>query len=394
MQLIHGSGGVQCYVAAKVKWLESHGWHVVVISSCSPKSKRACLLGTLNRFIPYGNVFTSVHPHELPICVVKRQLQKMIGTIGFIEEGEEVIVETWDSSTAMWGELLAKRIRARHLFWTANERYRLPGQRYEEKIEFYKYKMDRGEILTGYPLINYLFEGYYKYKESDVLHFYITEDPIQDVYCASVDTLTKADWNICYIGRDAKPYVPNIIKGIEMFAKNHEDKQIQFIIVGKVSTRRKLLNSIKCPNVSIIELGDLYPLPRQLYQKVDVVIAGSGSARHSVDEGAIVISTDTKTLQSNGILGYDTQSSIYAEGKENEMTFESALERALVLQEWKNQDFIWKKTPGIDDSMAIQDIIVAHATKELNYYDENKLLLGKIKIKALLRAIIMNVIRK
>lgn len=385
LQIIHGSGGVQCYVAAKAKWLEDNGWHVVVISSCNPRTKRKCQIDSLNRYISQGNVFTGFHPHDLPKCIVKKQLKKMTKTIGPIKAGEDAIVESWDSRTAMWGELLASRIHGRHLFWTANEIYRGGNKKYEEKMDFFKFKMDRGEILTAVPIVNYLFEGYYTYKESDFTPFIETEDPIQDVKYNQVDSIKKKDWNICYIGRDTKPYVSNVFKGVEEFSKMHLDKQVQFIVVGKVIEQRTLLESINSPNLTIVELGDLYPLPRQLYQKVDVVIAGSGAARHSVDEGALVISTDTATLQSHGLLGYDTQSSIYSETNEQNYTFAEALERALVTQDWRKKDFVWTKQPGMAQCMENQERIISNAAPTLEYYADDKLLKdGRIQLEFVL----------
>lgn len=387
LQLIHGSGGVQCYVAAKAKWLEDNGWHVVVISSCHPQTKQKCLIASLNKYISQGNVFTRFHPHELPKCIVKKQLRKMIKTIGPIKAGEDAIVESWDCETALWGELLSSRIHGRHLFWTANEIFR-GDKKYAEKMDYFKFKMDRGEILTDITTVNYLFEGYYTYKESDFIPFIETEDPIQDVKYEQVDTLQKKDWNICYIGRDKKPYVPNVFKGVEEFSKMHLNKQVQFIVVGKVIEQRALLDSISSPNLSIVELGDLYPLPRQLYQKIDVIIAGSGAARHSVDEGALVISTDTNTLQSHGLLGYDTQSSIYSETNEPNYSFAEALERALVTQDWHKKDLVWTKMPGVGETMEIQDKIVSKASPDLKYYDEIKLLQGDKKYFLFIKTVV------
>ena len=377
LQRVIGSGGVQCYIAAKTRYLEENGWHVVVIGDNNPNTPQLCMLPYLNKFIPNGNLYTYEHPDKLPYWLVNRVTRKMCETVGHVAAGEEVLIESWNSSTAMWGELLAKRLHGRHLFWTANEYYRTPGNQYEPQMDFYLFKMRRGEILTSIDCVNRLFAGYKQYAKGDFIEFYMTEDPIQDVHFDKVDNLEKKDWNICYIGRSNKPYVPNIIKGVVDFANRHQDLQVQLILVGDASSQNELLNAIKCENLIITKLGNLFPIPR----KVDVVIAGSGSARHSVDEGALVVSTDVDTCRSHGILGYDTLDSISAQNPNADdlldLSFEDALERALITKEWLNKPFVWKKMPGIKECIKRQKDIISKATSDLEYYNERKLLSGK-----------------
>lgn len=380
---ITGSGGVQCYVAAKSKYLETQGWHVVVISGNTPKTKGRCIISSLNRFLPNGNPYQGLHPCFIPKFMVKRALKRYLNVIGPVNKDDEVVVESWNSPTALWGELIASRLHGRHMFWTANEHFRKYGedidQCYEEKIDFYMFKMDRGEILTRMETANRLFVGYRVYKEGEVMDSFITEDPIQDVDSPAIDAIIKADWNICYIGRSNKPYVHNIFKDVGVFASKFPEKTVQFIIVGKVEHNRDVLSEISnVGNLKVIELGDLYPLPRSLYSKVDVVIAGSGSARHSMDEGALVITADSWYCNSHGILGYDTNDSVQKEDRADalDMTFEEALVRALVEKKWQSQESKWIKSPGIAECSKRQFEVIAHAAPELKYYDEKLLLEG------------------
>ena len=388
LSYITGSGGVQCYVAAKAKFLEEHGWHVVVISDNIPNSKERCLISSLNKFLQNGNPYQGYHPCDIPHFMVRLAIKRYMEVIGPISDEDEAIVESWNSPTALWGELIAKQIHAKHMFLTANEYYRNPNQCYEKKIDFFMFKMDRGELFTDQNSANRLFVNYRTYKKGDFIEAFLSEDPVQDIDNSSVNKITDADWNICYIGRANKSYVPNIYNGVKEFALQHQDKSIQFIIVGEATERKQLLNSIKLPNLIVIELGDLYPLPKDLFKKVDVVIAGSGSARHSADEGALVILADPETNSSHGILGYDTNESIYAD-KENYLnfTFSQALERALVDMTWKSQPYRWKKSLGTEECTNIQFQIINHSSSDLNYYDEKTILCGDIKIVVVLRII-------
>lgn len=391
LSYITSSGGVQCYTAAKARYLEADGWHVVVISDNDPKANERCLISALDKYLPNGNPYQKLHACHVPMRMVKKALERYLEVIGHIEKDDEVIVESYDDKTALWGELLASRIHGRHMFWTANEHYRFPYQCYKEKIDFFMFKMDRGEILASINGANKLFKGYRTYEEGDFLESFITEDPVLDIDNPVVNSIVKTDWNICYIGRSNKHYVPNIFEGVGRFAVNHPDKIIQFLVVGEVIDNKDALESIKnIDNLKVIELGDLYPLPRSLYSKIDVVIAGSGSARHSMDEGVLVITADVFMMNSHGLLGYDTNESIEKEEGSMDLTFDEALERALVEKIWMQQENKWIKNPGIKDCTERQFEIIKNASPELNYYDEKKLLEGKIDYYGLLTRAYVN----
>lgn len=398
LSYIHGSGGVQCYVAAKAKYLEEQGWHVVVISSNLPNTKKLCLIPYLNKYIHNGIPYLGYHPHQLPRYFVNKTLSLMVDAIGGVEDADEFIVESWNCQSALWGELLASKIHGRHMFWTANEHYRGRGMCYEEKIRFFLFKMERGELFASVQTANRLFEGYRCYRDGDILECPIAEDPIQDVIVPEVDCIKKADWNICYIGRSIKPYVPNIYQGVMEFASRHKDKTIQLILLGEVEQpQRALVDSINVPNLKIVELGNLYPIPRILYSKIDVVIAGSGSARHSADAGALVITADPETKNSHGLLGYDTLESVYKHqdnnGKGLDLSFTDALDLTLVKQTWRHQTNKWVKSADIEACTKVQFHIISMAKKALEYYDEKELLQGRVNIKILCSLLYKNIFK-
>lgn len=382
---ITGSGGVQCYIAAKAKYLEEQGWHVVIFS---PLTTEECIIPYLSKYVDYEIQDLEYQPHRVPLFWVNKVIKNMAAKVGEIKKGEKIIIESWNSSSALWGELLASRLNGRHVFWAANEYYRNTDQCYEEKMDFFSFKMDRGEIFTSSKIANKLFEGYREFKKGDFLESRINESPIQDYLNEKVDAINKHDWNICYIGRAQKPYVPNIINGVSKFASQHKEKSIQLIMVGEAGAIRPLLEEAKQPNLNIIELGNQFPLPLSLYSKADVIIAGSGAARHSADEGALVITVDSETYNSHGLLGYDTNVSIcikeYDETVLN-LTFDEALKRALVDQAWRHLPNKWVKSPSVAECTAVQFNIIDKADMDLRYYDIKKLLKGSIDIKAVPR---------
>lgn len=385
LSYITSSGGVQCYTAAKAKYLEDQGWHVVIISDNDPNDNEKCLISYLDKYLSNGNPYQGLRACFIPKCMVRKALRRYLEVIGPIDIGDESIVESYDDCTALWGELIASRLHARHIFWAANEHFRFASQCYVKKMDFFKFKMDRGEVFSSINGANQLFEGFRVYKEGDFLESFITEAPVQDIENTAIDSVIRADWNICYIGRSNKHYVPFIFEAVGRFAINHPDKELQFLVVGEVMDNKEVLQRIKAiDNLKVIELGNLYPLPRSLYKKVDVVIAGSGSARHSMDEGVLVITADVFMGNSHGLLGYDTNESVQKEEGALDMTFDEALERALVDKIWLKKENKWVRTPGIEECTERQFEIIKNTVPTLEYFDERKLLAGKVDIYGLL----------
>ena len=376
---ILGVGGGQCYVAGKAKYLEQEGWHVVVISDGPQKGNRKCPIDYLDKFIPCLMPEVGIIPTTLTRLAVKLTLRKFQKLLGKISSGDEVIIESHDDRTALWGELLANRLNGRHFFYTLNERYRGENKYYEDRIDFYLFKYQRNEILSSAKTINRLFEGYLEVQENEIEALLIDEDPVQDVQNSIVDSIEKCDYNICYIGRAVKPYVPNIIEGVGEFASKHKEKNLQFVIVGDASSQKERLEAINSANdnLTITELGPLHPLPKSLFSKIDVVIAGSGSARCSVEEGTLTIVADPESKQALGLLGYDTNNSVYRDEDSIVTTFGQALNRALIDKVHLRMPFKYPAKMGVAECTMQNFRLMNKGDRNKVYYDEPKLLEGK-----------------
>lgn len=376
-------GGGQCYLAAKAKYLETCGWKTIILSATNNKRKK-CPIDYLNQFLPFSIQELRHQVYDLHPLLVDYGLKKMIRLIGKTNSDDDIIIETHTDIAALWGELLAKRLKARHMYFALYEHYRNPQQNFLKKIDFYKFKMDRGELMCSYRTANRLFDGFRTYSEKEVERALTDEAPIQSVINPQVESLKRYDYNICYIGRTQKSYVPHIIRGIGEFSANHHDKQVQFVIVGQSELQRALIDKVieENENLIITEVGSLHPLPRALYSKIDVVIAGSGSARCSVEEGAVVIIADTESDKSLGLLGYDTNDSIFRAKDSVIASYCEALERVLVRQEHKSMTYKYPPKMGVAECTAQNFELISKADKKLVYYDEDKIREGKLNLKA------------
>lgn len=85
------------------------------------------------------------------------------------------------------------------------------------------------------------------------------------------------------------------------------------LIVGNVDDRKEWLHQKldKASNLVLTCLGDLVPIPRTLFSKIDVVIGSSGCAECSVVEGVPTIVSDAENSLANGILGYTVFSAYF-----------------------------------------------------------------------------------
>ena len=103
-----------------------------------------------------------------------------------------------------------------------------------------------------------------------------------------------------------------------------------------------------------------------------------------MDEGVLVITADVFMGNSHGLLGYDTNESVQKEEGALDMTFDEALERALVDKIWLKKENKWVRTPGIEECTERQFEIIKNTVPTLEYFDERKLLAGKVDIYGLL----------
>lgn len=327
-------GGCQNYISGKSAYLEECGWDVFVLYA-GIRNCESCAFPQLEKY-EFGNIpQLRWVPGELPTVLQGNVLRKMKKKVTKYEESYDItVIESHDDKTALWGELLARDLQAKHMCFNCNELFRGRGKFYERYIDFFLFKHSRKELAgISAESLNNLFQGYKVVSTEENYTFYAAyPDSVQNMGNEFVSKIKKCDWNICYIGRIQKSYVENILNDVAVFAKMHRNKTINFVFVGDVKARKELINEIfiNISNVKLTFLGDMVPIPRELFSIIDVVIAGSGCAICAAAENVPTIIPDPENGKSNGLLGYETQSYLYNDGKCKQSTFDVALERVLV----------------------------------------------------------------
>ena len=369
-------GGTQMYTVGKAQYLEKLGWKVFVFFP--GKNKGNSDIPFLTKYVESGGGlnFLSTPPYKIKSYEQEQYLNLMLQRLNISNFNEyEIISESHDATMSYWAELFAARGGGRHFFVACNEIYRptprLPNRNYGDNLDFFYFKWKRNELVIGSKAINLLFNGYKNVTETLYpMPSTVREmDAIQDVDFP-IDKILKCDWNICHIGRAAKDYVPYVIEGVGELARRHPDKTINFICVGNMDSRMEILkkNLGGLKNIYFTPLGDMVPIPRILFSKVDVVCAISQSARFAANEGVLtIVGNSDNPERTPGVLGYDTNKQVYGEPT---FSYVEALENVLVKRLYDDKEYSLPKLEPAEHYYEKFWIIVESAAKTKEYYVE------------------------
>lgn len=337
------AGGSPLYVANKMRWLREKGWQVVVFDH----------YGALNMLkdidMPEFVSFKENRLLELffpPSYFTKKQrntiLNRLIKTIGY---AKEYVVETNSTRLALWGELLAQKLNAKHLILDVNEH---PDIRSKEEFEFFKYKLKRNEFFCiSSRAVQLLFNEYCKINDDEAEKHVFTavmDTKMDNSSIEALSILPVADFKILSFGR-YKPYFDKMIDSVLDFSKKYSTKKINLIFMGDVSeeqVRKSELDTFININIAIIP--SMRPVPKVIFDYADVVIATAGCAFMASEAGVKTISMDVETGNPLGILGYTTNDTVFNEASAciNHTVF-GCLESVLVKKECNGHRLIPKK---------------------------------------------------
>lgn len=367
---IHPIGGMQLYTVGKAEYLSDNGWKVWVLYSGSNKAD--CAIKSLNKYVDGAFNFLEIRPYLIPRLFIKKALQHVVDLIER-EDSDEIYIESQADVQALWGELLAKKINAKHICFSCNEQFRGLYKHYEDNIDFFWFKFQRRELLgIRTDSMKKLFEGYYNVPEGNEFVFDAVEaDPIQNIHSTAVDEIKRLDYNIAYLGRVTKGYVPNIVLNVAQFAGIHLDKKIQFIIVGDATERRAFIDETlgRLENVKITYMGDMVPIPRAIYSKIDVMIAGAACAEVSAREGVPTIVADCENYLANGVLGYTVNSSLQPDLSYGQHQFVDELNDVLITKKYLKFPYSFPESDPTDLIYRNHLQFYLKSEKKKKYYD-------------------------
>lgn len=365
-------GGAEQYIYNKASFLESQGWRVLIFSG-----RKGPIF--IDYFRRYENlIFPSLY--YSPWCYRKSEVDNTLNAI--LEKigdcgGDECIIESDAFSRAVWGELVASRLKCRHLAFLLQE-----SHGYDDDMkEFLRFKYQRHELagIVKDSVRKMLDDDTIELRDDAKIFTFCNNvfKDCEDKYSSLLDI--NADYTFGSFGRLEKPCVPAIVESFCSFARNHPESLINVVMVGgssvkgKVESVRRTLET--CQNIKAVITGDVYPVPVSFVKNIDVFVSTAGAATATFLLGLPTVKVHPVSGIPVGVMGLDEgMASKNMYDINDKETIENCINRALN----HRIDIVYTKSldQGYFDRMNSeferQLTFVNYAAKN-EYFDENKL---------------------
>jgi len=308
---IGNMGGAQMFLSNKVEYLRKHGWEV-----------EAFFFNSFNEIkIPNLKRFENNCIPELMYKVQSYSSSQRNAILGRIcsyikKDGgcDMIVVESLLTHLAFWAELVAERVHGIHIVNYLEEDIPVFSKR---QIDFFDFKLRRRECLNASKKsLQRLFKNFYL---DEYESFFFVLKP----FCSNVIDendeinidLKRADYTILSIGRLDKPYIQTLLNELICFIGLHPQTRFNLIFIGGSADGyvEKKISSLfgVLENVNVYLLGYLYPIPKMLFENVNVSIASSNSVLVTAELGIPTIVIDACDFHAIGVYGYDTQNKVF-----------------------------------------------------------------------------------
>lgn len=299
---IEGLSGGPRYVNNKCRYLKEHGWDVQVIWTYDVERAQ------LEHVRPFDNPKHIFHELQFyPNWFAKRQRNKIIDRIiAVVGKGNQIVVESNKLQLGAWGELLAERLRAKHICFVTTERVKIKNK---PTFDFYYSKLKRNEFFTIHEAaVNYLFSDFAEIKHPESYFWSAMQEvDVKEMSFPAFDNMPKADYVITHFGR-TKGYFKYMLDEIKQFVVQNKNKTINLFFLGEVSEQsniEKAINQFR-NRIMVFFHPAVRVIPLQVFRKSDVIIATAGCAWCATNGGGKVISMDVNRNVPLGLMGYTT----------------------------------------------------------------------------------------
>ena len=318
--------GAPRYVNNKCRYLKTQGWEVFVFWSYNVSHAK------LEHLIPFDNKDFVFHELQYyPCWFTKRQQTKIIEKIARkVGAADQIVVESNKIQLGAWGEMLAQRLKAKHINFVTTEGVKL---RNKDTFDFCYAKLQRKEFFNiNKASVKRLFSGFIELEHPEDNYW----SAMQNVECEeysfpNFDNMPKSDYTIVSFGR-SKGYFPYMIDELERFVTTHSDKTFNIFFLGDLKETEDICEKLEKNNVTLV----LYPeavavVPKQIFTKSDVVIATAGCAYLAVENGGKVISMDISHHIPLGYYGFTTwDSNTRTSDNTNDLSLTEWLEKLVI----------------------------------------------------------------
>lgn len=306
-----GMGGGPLYIRNKVDYFKKRGWDVQVYNGQSGP----LLIPELEEY--QKNIYFELF--SCPFFWTANKRKQIIREIVLKVSAkcyDEIIVESVNTTYALWGELIAEQLRAKHVILNMDEGF----PHYAKWIyEFLDFKHKRKELAGIMPGSLARMFGNYKQigEKEDYALCLACYNIFSDDNNGRIEGIKKKDINLGCISRLDKGYIMPMIGYVADVARTHPDVSFSFILVGDApdhSISNKIKDAVQeIKNLKLYMLGYLSPIPNRLIEFVDYFIGTAGSAEMTANAGKITVIVDTSTCHPIGIGNYDAMSAVFAD---------------------------------------------------------------------------------
>ena len=270
----------------------------------------------LEHLIPFDRKEYVIHELQFYPCWFskfrqKRVIERIVRQIGL---AELYVVESNKLQLGAWGELLAQRLKAKHISFITTEKIKIQNK---GTFDFFYTKLQRGEQFSiNAPQAKNLFSNFIALEHPDNYYWSAMQGvEVEEYPFPEFDEMPKADYTISSFGR-TKGYFPYMLDELESFVTTHRDKTFNVFFLGDLKETESIRIKLEKKNVHLV----LFPqavgvVPKQIFTKADVVIATAGCAYLAAENGGKVISMDVNKNVPLGLLGYTTNDSNTDSGK-------------------------------------------------------------------------------
>lgn len=364
-------GSIQ-YIHNKSAFLKDKGYDVLVYSTVPGKIYVKDFEKYQKTIIPNMRFCPSVFR--------KSEREKTLKyALSFLENKyDDVLIESTNPVSAVWGELMARRLRCRHLYFHLMEVTRLR----QDFRDFCRFKYQRGELAgIANETVPRLLADEQVEPVRISAHCQNVFEECEDPFSGQLNP--EADYTIGSIGRLEKPYVLPMTDALVRFFKKNENLNFNFVLIGGAGDGikgNKYVGEIAkrlrdCKNVNLVVTGYLYPIPLSLVRNIDIFVSAAGSSNGTYRLGKPTIRLNPLTGAPAGILGCDfarRSGSLYSSS--DSLTIEDCVTRIIEKKaDITYEDFFDEKYEKHINESFTQQLEMALSDSTPEYYDEEKL---------------------
>ncbi len=383
---ISNFGGAQLLVLRRAKFLKSKGFNVKIIVS---RHRGEFILEKEFQGFPI------LYIPELDQPLFKysnKRISNILNSISiFLYNHNDSIIETNSLQSSVWGELVAKKNKYKHIIYLFSE-LKIKNYLLYPGLNYFLFKYKRGELFgCSRKSLEIIFGKYYDASQNNFINVSFDSEEIKEKTIPSVENyeLLENSKTILTVSRLEKEYVEYLIEDVIKIAKKNPQININLIVGGGTifnEIKNKFDNNylppkLNLPNLRIIFTGYIKVLGVDLFRLTDVFVGMGTASLNSISQKCATLVVNPFTNKTPGILGIHTTTFGYPDNN-IEYNLDELIESLLfdykLLDEAKNNGYeLYESSYKTDSCFNKFDDLVSKSNQSIEYYNYNIILMRR-----------------